>query len=174
MERGTSLRRIRSGLLTASTLVALLVLVGWATDTTALKSVVPGFISMKVNTAVGLLLLSASLATMNLGRRFTTGVSLLTAASAGSIGALTLFEYLSGHNLGIDELLAIDRGTPANHFMPGRLAPATAVCFMLLAASVGLMTIRGRPRLHKLSQVLTLIAGLISFQGFIGDRKSVV
>lgn len=168
MDRGSSLQRVRSGLLAASALVAVLVLVGWATDTTALKSVVPGFISMKINTAIGLLLMSTSLATMNRGRRWMTGVSLFTAGATGSIGALTLFEYLSGHDLGIDELLAADLGTPANHFMPGRLAPATAVCFVLLGGAVVLMTIPGRQRLHKLAQVLTLIAGLISFQGFIG------
>ena len=56
---------------------------------------------------------------------------------AGVLGALVLGEYVFGWSLGIDEWPFIDHdGRAAGVAFPGRCAPTTAVCFVLLTAAL--------------------------------------
>ncbi|RYZ96086.1 MAG: hypothetical protein EOP11_23950, partial [Proteobacteria bacterium] len=90
-----------------STVAALLVLAGWHWDISAFKSVLPGFISMKANTALGLFLLSlAGLLSVSDGLG---GLRLplrnLLALGVFLLGSATLAEYLFAVDFKIDELL---------------------------------------------------------------------
>src|SRR5262245_32859375 len=84
--------------------VGVLVLIGWQWSVTGLKSILPGAISMKANTAIGLMLLALSLWVGEKGRQ---GWRLTFAALAGTLGGLTASEYAFGINLGIDEFFFV-------------------------------------------------------------------
>lgn len=80
------------------------VLIGWAFDIGALKSLF-GPITMKANAAVGLLSSGLALHGLGAARRSTVVLGRAAATLALSIGAATIFEHLSGWSLGIDQLL---------------------------------------------------------------------
>src|SRR5271168_4278979 len=86
------------------------VLAGWAFEIDALKSVFPGLVTMKANTALLILFCGAALALLSRVTR--TGRHYLCASFAGwfvaALSALTLAEYLFGRDLGIDQLLFRD------------------------------------------------------------------
>src|SRR5256885_216689 len=74
----------------ASLLVALigaLVLVGWMFDITMLKSVLPGLVTMKANTAIGMLLSGSALALLSL-RKVSQPIRFWIAAMAAAVIAL--------------------------------------------------------------------------------------
>ena len=121
-------------------LISSLVLGGWFGDIAALKSVFPGIVSMKFNTAVCFLLLGISLFfhAGNTGKRATNSCFALVAV----VGFLTLSQYLFGLNLGIDELLWREGTGAIATSSPGRMSPATAFLFLMLGTS--LLCIRNR------------------------------
>lgn len=85
----------------ATLVLGLIVLLGWYTDNRTLIQVVPTFVPTQYNTALGFVFSGAALLCLLLGR-------LRLARIAGClvllVGGLTLVEYITGVNLGIDEL----------------------------------------------------------------------
>ncbi|WP_217182401.1 PAS domain S-box protein [Streptomyces sp. AC495_CC817] len=126
----------RAAALTAALLGALS-LAGWVVDVDALKSVLPGdTVSVKANTAVGILVLGLSLAVVATGPgRRRMAAARAAAALAALIGVLTLVEYTTGPGLGIDELLFTDDTAEAATGKPGRMAPNTAAALTLGAVA---------------------------------------
>jgi PAS domain S-box-containing protein len=125
-----------SGLFVA--VLGAIVLVGWMLDITALKSVLPGLVTMKANTALGMLLCGSALALLSRGKS-KKPIRLLTAVMAIvviAVGTLTLGEYLFGWELGIDQLLFHDTANPTGTSQPGQMSPATAFCFVLAGCSL--------------------------------------
>lgn len=145
-----------------------LVLFGWAFQVETLKSVFPGFITMKANTAVAFVLLSAAIAGLRLRPRHPVlrvlpfGALLFVLALA----AATLGEYGSGANWGIDEFLFEDLAGHGGKFPPGRLAPVTAINFILLVSSI-LLTENSWRKCFGIAQVLNISVFLISLQAFV-------
>jgi PAS domain S-box-containing protein len=144
-------------------LAGVAVLVGWWLDLSALKSVFPGFVSMKGNTALAFVLAGVALVQLSgmpiPARRAAVGrwLALLVAL----IGALTLCEYLFGWSLGIDELLFKDEPDAAATLVAGRMAPSTAVCFVLLG--LALIGIEWEPRpSFRPAEPLALLAAFVS------------
>ena len=94
-----------------ATLIGLLVLTGWLLDVAILKSLSPDWISMRANTAVAFVLAGVSLTLLDtrrlssprqpVWRRVARGCALLVVI----IGGLTIAEYLTGLDLGIDQWL---------------------------------------------------------------------
>jgi diguanylate cyclase (GGDEF)-like protein len=113
----------------ATCLLAAIVLVGWQTRDILMMSVLPGFITMKANTAVAFLAGGIALSLM-LGKY--RSLAAWPAALTGLIGLATLFEYARG-SLGIDEILFKD---PYSVYLPGRLAPITAANFVVLSVAM--------------------------------------
>lgn len=109
------------------------VLAGWALDVAALKSVLPGLSSMKVNTAAGFLLVGAALWQLSTGPRGRPGaIGTVCVAIIAMIAALTLAEYALEVDLGIDQAVFIDSArAPSSN--PGRMSMVTAGCFLLFA-----------------------------------------
>jgi len=112
------------------------VLLGWILDVATLRGPVPGMVEMKANTAAGFVLCAASLALVGRRGPRVTAVGHGMALLAAAIGAVTLVEYLTGTPLGIDELLVDDPAGAAHTVHPGRLAPQTAVSFVLVGAAL--------------------------------------
>ncbi|MEP6472796.1 MAG: hypothetical protein ABJC74_03700 [Gemmatimonadota bacterium] len=134
---GEALRFIaRSGAALAAVL-GLSVLLGWAFNVRALEQVLPGLATMKPNTAACFLAAGVALwltQTAKLERR--PPVVWLLCGAIVTVCGLTLTEYLTGAGLGIDEMLHRDNPqlTPAAY--PGRMAIATAACFLMMALSL--------------------------------------
>jgi diguanylate cyclase (GGDEF)-like protein len=127
-----------------SAALGLVVLVGWQTHTPALVQVLPALVPMKYNTALGFLLSGVGLVAIALDRPWG---ALPGAAWSLPLGALTLIQDVFSLNIGIDELLMEDYiRVETSH--PGRLAPNTALCFVLIGLALLLMRsarLRGRP-----------------------------
>ena len=116
------------------------VLLGWAFDIATLKSVFPGMVTMKPNTAIGLIacgLAMAMLSREQVGVPFRLCVVMLAGATI-VLGALTLGEYFFNWDFGIDQLLFRDALTSVVGSRPGRMSPSTAFCFVLLGSARGL------------------------------------
>lgn len=129
-----------SGFLVAG--LGLTVMIGWISGQARLVQVFVGSVPMQFNTALCFLLCGLGLLLVVFGRNKLVAGSL--AATAGLIAAFTIVEYITGISLGIDELFV-------RHFIqtktsnPGRMAPNTAICFILAAG--GLLALnRPQPR----------------------------
>jgi len=153
--------------------IAALVLVGWAFDITALTKVIPAAAAMKPNTAVAILFLAASLilsavreppyrASPDQVRR-TRALALVPLA----VGTLTVIEYLTGANLGLDLLLFKDALIAQGGPNPGRISPATSACLALLSIAMLLLDVRSA-RLRWLGQWPALASIIIAFIAVLG------
>jgi len=156
----------------AAELVAILgmaVLAGWALDVELLKAAIPGHVTMKANAALAFLLAGSSARLLCSER--TVRRLRLAAKAAGvvvaAIGLATLFEYVAGLDLGIDQLLFPDAPHAAQTHHPGRMAPGAALAFLLLGISLAIHDMEtvegGRP-----SQLLALVASLVPLQAMVG------
>ena len=148
-------------------IVGILVLLGWVFDVALLKSAFSGLVAMKVNTALGFILAGVSLWNAGPGSRRSRIVSRVCGAGVLLLGLLTVGEYLSGNDFGIDQLLMADiTNLPGD--IPGRMAANTAASFASLGAALLLL---GRARggfaltIHMLAIGPMLVAGaaLVSY-----------
>jgi len=143
------------------------VLIGWAFDIATLKSVVPGRVTMKANTALGFLLAGGSLAAA--GRRYVTPGSrhlhIVLAALVTLLGTMTLGEYILGADFGIDQWLFNAPAESDSRTMPGRMAVATAAGFAFTGLALLLLDSR---RGRSGSQIAALIGTLIGLLALLG------
>lgn len=161
-------------------LVGCLVLLGWLFDSPTLKSILPGMVTMKPNTALafvlsGLLLWflpappapapgQAAHAALVLRQRR------LVQAGAGLVallGVLTLSEDLFGWDLGIDTLLFGEPPGAPGTSAPGRMSPMTAVNFVMLGIALLLLTLESQ-RDAWLPQGLALTTAGVGLLGTLG------
>jgi PAS domain S-box-containing protein len=156
----------------AAALLGLLVLCGWLLDIAALKSVLPQWVMMKPNTALGFLLAGLALLVppARRGRRWLAAPLLATALML--LGGLTLLEYGLALDLGIDQLLFpvphdANSGAPA-----GRMAVATALGFV----STGLALLLRATRRHRFgfqaAANMGNAIGLLAIVGYAYDVHS--
>lgn len=160
----TGRRRFAFCVSTLTVLVCLSVIGGWQFDLPLLKSLIPGYVTMKFNTAFGLLVLSVTqVALIGTPSERQKWLVRLCTAVCFMIAAATLAEYSFGFDLGIDQLIYKDLDHFGRMYPPGRLAPVTAVSFVLTTLGIAAIWLQRRPR-YRLGQVCFLITGLISFQ----------
>lgn len=144
------------------------VFVGWLFDIAVLKSILPGLVTMKANTAIGFIFAGTSLWLWHQRSESATykHIALFCGAIALLIGLLTLIQYSFSVNLGIDQLIFQESVTAVATATPGRMAPNTAFNFLLLGSALVLL---GTPKPHYLAaQLFTLVAFLIALFGFLG------
>ncbi len=118
--------------------MGVMVLLGWIFDIQILKSVMPGFVSMKANTAIGFILSGMSLALMAWS---SPAASVRWLARAGAIavallGFLTLCQYGFGLNFGIDQFFFHEPSGTVGTFSPGRMAFTTALNFLVFGCAL--------------------------------------
>ncbi len=154
----------------ASATLGIVVLFGWAFDIEALRSIAPGLSTLKANTALCFVLSGAALwlyADFGADARVRAIASLLAGAAA-TMGLLTLFQYATGLNLGIDQLLIREEPTTP-HAFPGRMSTITAFEFVTFAAA--LILSGGRSRAVRISflalTTLGLFIGLLALIGYL-------
>ena len=159
-----------AGLLT--TALGVIVIAGWYTRNEALIQVLPTFVPMQYNTALGFVLCGAGLTALVLGLR---RIGAFFGAVAALVGVLTLVEYVFGVSLGIDELfMEHDITVETSH--PGRMAPNTAVCFTLFGLALLLRPASWSER--RISAVGVLLAsltfglGVVALSGYFAHLES--
>ena len=159
--------------------LGLLVLAGWTFDVAQLKSVLPGWVTMKANTALAFMLSGASLFLLScVGRAKPESESRqvlrirwlgrMLGAGAALIGLLTLGEYVFGWNLRIDQLLFREAAFAIATFSPGRMALATAISFSCTGLALVFMDIQTR-RGRRPAQYLMLPVVCLALLALIGD-----
>jgi diguanylate cyclase (GGDEF)-like protein/PAS domain S-box-containing protein len=145
------------------------VLYGWAFDVEPFKTVLPPHVSMKVNTALGLIFAGASLLLQlpEASRTVRTRIGRFLALLVTLLGCASLSEYYLGFNLGIDQFFVKDSIGSFGTVLPGRMAPNTAIAFLLLGLALLLLNWKMR-RGHRLSQGLSLCSALIAMLALSG------
>jgi len=153
---------------------AVVVLVGWVFDSPALRSVIPGAVEMKANTAVGLLIASSALFLLSHPpslRQYQAVIVL--GIVVGALGLATLGEYLFGWHLGIDELLFFDTGKAYN-VIPGRMSPYSAVGFIAIGVAI-LALSRSKMRVLLWPAAIIVVGiGALSFIGYLWNASELV
>ena len=81
------------------------------------------------------------------------------------IGLLTLVEYLSGLDLGIDQRLFAESSGAVGTFAPGRMAPTTALNFLMIGLALVLLD---APRASRAVALLVLTTGAIGLLNLVG------
>lgn len=115
--------------------VALLVLVGWAWDLQAMKRLLTNGVEMKVNTALGILLVGAALVSCQSARRPWRRLSGVLSLAVLALGGVTLAQFLLGFDAGIDTLWRDDPLAALQGRPPGRMSQLSAVAFVLLGSA---------------------------------------
>lgn len=149
--------------------IGALVLLGWAFDISLLKTAGLGEATMKPNAALSFLLSGIAFWTLasTEPRRTDCQVGYLCAGMVNAIAWITLAQYLFHFNVGIDTLLHPDISFSKHDTHPGRMAPATAVAFVLLSAA--LMGLRGKKPISAwFSNSAAMGAALIGFIALLG------
>jgi hypothetical protein len=122
---GSTFRLLACAASAAVALGAGLVLLAWALDIEGAMNILPALPKMMPNTALGLLLAAASLWLLRVERpqsslqRLQRSAGRLSALAVTLLGLLTLVEYLSGWDLGIDQLLFRDPLGALTSSIPG-------------------------------------------------------
>jgi PAS domain S-box-containing protein len=137
-------------------------LLGWSTGIDALKSILPGLLTMKVNTAVGFVLLGLGL--MLRARPPETLAHRLGVVPIGIAMAMSLTvgaQYLSGRDFGIDQWLFVEPLGQVGTVQPNRMSPMTVIGFVGIGLAVLLSgNGRGRRAVPALSLGVIVVASL--------------
>ncbi|MEO8524822.1 MAG: ATP-binding protein [Caldimonas sp.] len=164
--------RVAGGL---TTLLGLLVLVGWALDIAALESVIRGAVTMKANTAACLALAGSSLFVLTGNASSTSkSVARIIALIVCVAGLLTLGEYLFDWKLGIDQILFLDNGKNYNATIPGRMSPYSAFAFIAIGAALACLPRAGLRLLVRLMSALVAIIGVVSVSGYFVNAAELI
>lgn len=133
--------------------LGVVVMLGWVLDTRILVQLFDHFVPMQFNTALLFVL-------GGLGLKFANRRHLKTILTSTIliVSTCTLIQYVGGYNFGIDELFWKHQiRTLSSH--PGRMAPITAVAFLLV--SLALLSGKGKFRTLSVAGMLgSLVFGL--------------
>ena len=163
-----SLRRFSRLAAALTIVIGAAALSGWILAIDILKSVVPGQITMKANTAIAFVLVGACLWVLGSGAapsRRRAARAIAAAVTAASL--VILSQYLIGQDFGIDTLLFNEPPGAIGTSNPGRMAPNTALGFILIG--LALISLDWRPReRYWPAPPLALAAGVMAFLAFVG------
>ncbi|MDZ4202281.1 MAG: response regulator [Gallionella sp.] len=125
----------------AVAVIGMIALLGWILDISVLKSIRPDWVTMKANTALCFLLSGLALWLKARSRSPTLPARVLLlmhtlSALVMLIGLLTLLQYLTSDDFGIDQWLLQETAGAVDSRPLGRMAPATALCFVLLGSAL--------------------------------------
>jgi diguanylate cyclase (GGDEF)-like protein len=155
--------------------VSTLALVGWALDIEPLKRIFPGMVAMNPTTAVSFMLLSISLwlSRPEKTNRRTMRLTWVCGGLVVLVGYLKLGELLFGWTAGIDQWLFTDKLASDPSGQPNRMAPNTALNFLLQGCALLLLHVKTR-RGSYLAQMfvgVSIFASLLPVIGYIYGMK---
>ena len=142
------------------------VFIGWIFHIAVLTTLLPGHATMKINSAIACFFggLSLWLLSEEEPSQLQRSIREVSALVVTLIGLLTLSEYVTGLNFGIDELLV---KAPGGRF-PGRFAPNTAINYSTLGIGLWLSSRSSREG-RAVAQGLALVSLLISLLAVTGQ-----
>ncbi len=145
-----------------------LVLLGWVFDVDFLKSIIPGFSTMKFNTALSFVVIASSIY-FQFSYKISRKRFIWKSASAFvlAMGLLSLSEEFIGRDFGIDQLFFRGEETVTPSSNPFRMAAATAFSFILLGFFSVTMGTKNK-LLIQVSQIALHIVTLMAFTAFMG------
>ncbi len=160
------LRGLSSAAGGGAVLIGVMAMIGWILGVDALKSVVPGLVTMKANTALAFILLGTALhiGAKDDGRHRMVGRGATVAVLA--LAATVFSQFVHGRDLGVDLFLFDEPKGTAGTVHPGRMALNTSLCFIL--ASVALLTLDVRGRWAALAPMLGLFVGAAALFALVG------
>ena len=144
----------------------ILVIAGWYLNIPAITQLAPGLSSMKLNTALCILLVGIALALrapLEMSS-ITQWASRIAAGLAALLAGLTLIEYIFGVDLRIDQLLVQDAGNP-NY--PGRPGINTATALFALALALLCQELKSKVAQY-VSLALAATGSLLSLMALLG------
>ncbi len=151
--------RLALALAGAVAVEGLSVLLGWALALPLLTSWLPGLVQTKLNAGVCLVSLGLALGLrVHSERRAYRWLSAVLALIVVAIAAATLYEYLAGTSLGIDQALEADKASAASPY-PGRFAVQTGMAF--LAGALAIIAMGRRWRGVAVTEVLGLACATV-------------
>ena len=147
--------------------LGVVVMVGWVGRFPLLVQLHESWVPMQFNTALGFVLTGAGLGLLSAER---LGWSRGTGALLVLLGGLTLTEYVGGLSLGIDEFF-FEHYIITETSHPGRMAPNTALSFVLAGGALALAGAEWDGR-HKLRATLGAVVGALGLVALIGYAMS--
>ncbi len=148
-----------------------LTLTGWAFDIHTLKSVFPGLITMKANTALCFILAAVALLLQANPEPVPAAQRVVARSLAGLVlfaAGCTLLEHVTGRSLGLDQVLFRESLQEAGDSFPGRMSPASSLSFAVLATALLTLDMRSRRFQGWPALWLTLAVVVITLLAFIG------
>ncbi len=147
-----------------------MVLLGWALDVPALKSLSPGLVTMKANAALCFIFSGFSLWSLQIKRQADPGFQIM--ARVSSLGVLgiglgTVAEYVFRRDLGFDQFFFKELSGAVLTSSPGRMAFNTAINFSITGGALFLLTSKAKDRC-LLAQILMLPVAFISAVAMVG------
>jgi len=133
-------------------LLGVSVLYGWHTQSLSVIQIHATFVPMQYNTALGFLLCGLGFIFINLEKPVLGGS---LGGLASLIGMITLVQYVLEVNTGLDELF-MGHYVKVKTSHPGRMAPNTALCFLLSGIALSLN--------HKINNKINTITTAITFE----------
>lgn len=153
---------LRRSLCAGLVALGLVVIAGWLFDVSALKSVIPGFSTMKFNTAVELVLTGTGLWLAGYNHRAARYASAAFGIAVIMIAGLTAAEYLLDADFGFDQLVVADRGPLTGSGHPGRMSILTTGAMLTLGAAIILLALATRRAEVIAAHCLAMLAGTVS------------
>jgi PAS domain S-box-containing protein len=119
-------------------LSGLLIIIGWFTHSDFLRTLVQGQLKAKFNVALGFVFSSIALLLLYYPGKSNSRkkAPVVLAVLVSLLGLLTLLEYISGINFGIDEFFVKDELPATTGYYAGRMSPLSALNFLLIGFSL--------------------------------------
>ncbi len=149
--------------------LGLLVVLGWALDIPVLKSVHPNLVSMKANTAVGIMVSGITLLLLLKYTRttFNYWLSLVLASFVIVLGLVSVIEYVFGVYTGLDSLFFTEHSDAVGTYLPGRMSPNAAIGFLIAGTALISLIIKNASSLI-IAQLCASFLALLSVLPFLG------
>ena len=148
-------------------ILGLTVISGWLLQIRALVEFRAGLVAMVFNTALCFSLAGGAVLLAALARRPMAWLQNIIGASMVALCALILAEHLLDRSLGID-LAFLHVWLRDGNVRPGRMAPNTAIGFMLAGACLVLMTRIASKAQERVYRTLVVCIGAIGLTGLVG------
>jgi len=120
------------------------IMLGWVFLNESATQLVSGLPGMKFNTALSFAFLGAASLFYTSQRPLNKAIGALLLSSGLILSLLTLYEYLAGVSLGIDELVSVTFTSEVQAPFPGRMTQATAICFILCFLALASLPLKSK------------------------------
>jgi len=162
----------RLGAALAAIILGFMGLAGWFFGLEALKSLFPGWVTIKANSAVLLAACGAALLLLRAGKEdpryeLKRNSAYFLAFAAALAGFLTLLEYMFGFNFGLDQFLFDEAADAAYTAAPGRMPLTTSAAFLLTGLGILLANLRAGRRALGTAEKLGLAVLLVAFHSLL-------